>query len=201
MNKLLQTLRERQDLLIGLVFGAAIGWIVSTAPGWAQASNHEDWWEIGTAVGTVGAAAVALGLGLRDGFRRRRDGLTKAKVIGTTLEAKLVLAHLTFKKLAEEWEEIDETVFDVEYCAKMRKKMDMVLSNIAVADVQDLAYAPGDCAMLIASGLSQVGYFHALFSQDPTRTLVLDAFAAAAKEGSASFLAAADLCANARAWR
>jgi len=48
------------DKWVMLVIGLVGGWVISTAPGWMQASSHEHWWDIATAVGTVGSAFAAV---------------------------------------------------------------------------------------------------------------------------------------------
>lgn len=51
---------EKIDKWMMLVIDLVGGWVISTAPGWAQASGHEHWWGIATAVRTVGATVAAV---------------------------------------------------------------------------------------------------------------------------------------------
>jgi len=49
----------RLGLVCGLIAGAVAGWIGTTMAGWVIASETKNWWDIATAIGTVGATVAA----------------------------------------------------------------------------------------------------------------------------------------------
>lgn len=78
---------EKIDKWMMLAIGLVGGWVISTAPGWMHASSYEDWWDIATAFGTVGAAAAAVGIASRSEWRAERERIRRG------MSLKWFLAH------------------------------------------------------------------------------------------------------------
>lgn len=79
MQSLRGFLKDTANGWLIFAIGLTGGWIISTAPGWLRASRLEDWWNIATAVATVLAVVVALGIAIYQDLvaraARRREPL------------------------------------------------------------------------------------------------------------------------------
>lgn len=67
-----------QELLFATAIGAIGGWVISTAPAWMHASSHKHWWDIATALGTMGAALGAVVVALMNRAHQVRDSISAA---------------------------------------------------------------------------------------------------------------------------
>jgi hypothetical protein len=65
--------------------GLVGGWILSTGPSWGEKIRFHDLLDIATAVGTLGAVMVALGLALQEARLRRKDAATRAKFVAQSI--------------------------------------------------------------------------------------------------------------------
>ncbi|WP_348995672.1 hypothetical protein ABFG95_06940 [Achromobacter sp. HNDS-1] len=63
----------------GLICGAVAGWIFATIGGWVVATNAKNWWDVATAIGTVGAVITALFFAVKD--RSRQHLLDQAEAV------------------------------------------------------------------------------------------------------------------------
>jgi len=89
-------------LIAGLVAGCIAGWIWTTIGGWMVGAKEKNWWDIATAIGTVGAVVAALGHGafvhFRDARVKRREGELMAAMLSVSLppvirQLKTAVAH------------------------------------------------------------------------------------------------------------
>ena len=91
---------------VGVVFGGVAGWVASTWPGLVVATSAKNWWDIATAIGTLGATGAALYFGLakrRSESEVRIERLTSALwlVDEAVQSAQWVDNHLTSKAMKE----------------------------------------------------------------------------------------------------
>jgi hypothetical protein len=147
MESVRRILRERQDLLIGLAIGACVGWIVSTAPGWAQASSYKNWWDIATAIGTVGTVVVATALALRDGNRRRREAILKANLVAAGIRSRLLRIRFELDQMSTWMEQNADFLADESARKRTADRLESLVRTIAFSEVEALAVAPDNVAL------------------------------------------------------
>lgn len=79
----------RVGVIVGVIAGCFAGWIWTTIGGWMVGAKEKNWWDIATAIGTVGAVIVALGHGafvhFRDARVKRREGRLMAAMLSVSL--------------------------------------------------------------------------------------------------------------------
>lgn len=201
MEKLLQTLRERQELLIGLAFGAAIGWVISTAPGWAQASSYKDWWDIATAFGTVGAVIAAVFFALRDGLRMRREQVIRARLAATAVETKLLKATFVLDAFIKCMSAHPENYVESNYRESVRDDVELSRQAISGEEIQALAAAPGETALTLMSGIGELEFLSFGLGMEGRADMNPDRFVDSAKRALDMLSSVMKTCSEQGNWR
>lgn len=117
--------------IVYMLIGFILGWIVAANTGWMYPGSNAHWWEIATAIGTVGAVVVALIAASAESIRRYKSEHAQAKLTAVSLKISLLAAAKLVRESAAllrnvESEEIDELPI-------MRDKTDRLIVAIEKA--------------------------------------------------------------------
>lgn len=149
-----------------VAFGALLGLVVAYIWPWKTAieTQSKHWIDVMTAVGTVGAAVVALGIALRDGREGRRRAFAIANLTAAGMTFRLASAVRTLKS-AMDWAEATKQ-FD---CAPSDfAKWHLTLSRLEVCSRDEqlaVVPLPNDCAYKLAGARDRLHVAKGLFEE------------------------------------
>lgn len=90
MGKLENWLFQRAELIIGIGIGCFVGWLLALHPVWLSASSRKHWWDIATAIGTIGATLAAVSVGISGWLRTRADRAASNRFLASIWVARLI---------------------------------------------------------------------------------------------------------------
>lgn len=138
-------------LVLGLVggFGIATTW---------QSTTSKDFWDIATAVGTVGAVVVALWIALAGSAQRRREVAEVAGLASARVSA-VVEQSMPFLTYALNWasEEGALSIPTPQRFASFQRTLDSAQIEIESADLLALVPLPKRCAHRLARAVAILG--------------------------------------------
>lgn len=121
-------------------------------------ANVNSWVEITSAIGTAAAAGIALWLGLRDGWRRKRQADQRAKLAVASLAPRILW---TIDRIADAraiivfWDVYDDLA-PVRMYGMAVDEMRRAHSKILLDNLADLLPVSDECAYRFARGLAMI---------------------------------------------
>jgi len=138
MRKIENWLYVRAELLWGLISGVFIGLLIALFPIWRNASLEKNWWEIATAVGTVGTVALGVLLATSEARRNRRIARLKAK----SIVPMVVLAVVRLRTLARDWGSNSVLLMNDEDRKLQLESVAALRTMLNLEDALSLSYGP-----------------------------------------------------------
>lgn len=150
-------------LIAGLLGGLAI------ATSWKLKSD-KDFWDVVSAVGTMAAAVIALGIALRDGMRRAKADHNKAVIVASRVSVKLDAMVSIAEWIDLCLEQMPRDVADrSRWYDHVFGHVESELPEIPIDDLAALEALSHDCGQLISKGTAALG----LVREDIARCRVL----------------------------
>lgn len=136
------------SMLLGFAFGSKGDFVTEVK-----------WWELLTALGTLGAVVAAVSLGLADGRRRRRQGLLRAQLTALKITPLIAILGGDVSSVVNVLNDGSSGEIRVASLLRAAEKLASTRHFFSISDAEALIEAPQRCAQKLAS---VIAHHHAL---------------------------------------
>ncbi len=155
------TIRMFAGAVIALA-GVAIGLTLGT---YIDVSAKAKWWELMTAVGTVGAVIVALWIASSQRRDKHRNDVMLARLLAPRIAIKISSVRSELRTFYALWAETPDCFLNEPVRAQAASWADSARSEFLMSDLQILSASPTKCAEHLAGALSYLDMFSGLLGR------------------------------------